>query len=676
MDSNMLSKDPYLGPQADLFINAGPDSNAVCGQVSYTPQPSQGFAIAPNDHTPNPAMTMMDSYSPQYMLSYNHLPGSHFTNLCSSSVAHPVSDLNINSQNTMTTPSPYRPSPHSPMAHNATSDSGRPASRPLLPAPARPHKQQIEVIEKNATYSTSSPSRYRVVLRAPTTMMTNEPEPAVTYLNRGQEYRLTITDTDPPAHPKDRFYARYRAHVAISFHREDQRSDPDAHWRLWRAARGSSSYGEGQDHEEGEGSGSGSPYAIELCPDKVQPAGTALNNGAIDMDSQQNVQLETSSFNGFCILWSCSRAETGTSGLPLPECTITVRFNFLTTDFCHYKGVKGFPVRLCAKTEILSDNLRKSPPVPALEDAEVYYCKVNLFRMYGAERKLATDATGVRKAREKVCKEIHKRQPKPGTEASGKQPTAAYHRNQMRIIEKLQEKLLSLQAMLSSARPVTVFSLRGDASDIPDLSTDVHSTQYEYSSASDAHYQSTIGGIDRQGEPSSSSSSTISYPWGTDVLLGSENPSPSGSQDETSSDRHAVKVPRKSFDDPIWRYIEVLDIDPTYKPPTRQQSTSVACFYIGFAGPGMTFETQVDYHIAVYLTELTTHSLIEGISKKLGIDPRRVWRVLLLRGDSVQVVDDSVVCGIPDGQDMLAEISETWAFDGTSENPIEIKLRY
>jgi hypothetical protein len=35
----MLSEDPYLGPQADLFINAGPDSNAVCGQVSYTPQP-------------------------------------------------------------------------------------------------------------------------------------------------------------------------------------------------------------------------------------------------------------------------------------------------------------------------------------------------------------------------------------------------------------------------------------------------------------------------------------------------------------------------------------------------------------------------------------------------------------------------------------------------------------
>jgi hypothetical protein len=87
-------------------------------------------------------------------------------------------------------------------------------------------------------------------------------------------------------------------------------------------------------------------------------------------------------------------------------------------------------------------------------------------------------------------------------------------------------------------------------------------------------------------------------------------------------------------------------------------------------------QTQVDYHVAVYLSEWTAHNLVEGISRKLGIDPRRVWRVLLVQEDSVQIVDDSVICGIPDGQDMLAEVLEMWAFDAARENPIEIRLRY
>jgi hypothetical protein len=311
--------------------------------------------------------------------------------------------------------------------------------------------------------------------------------------------------------------------------------------------------------------------------DKVQPAEAALNNGPIDMNSQQNVQLETSSFNGFCILWSCSRSETGTPGLPLPECTITVRFNFLTTDFCHYKGVKGFPVRLCARTEMVSDDVgkSKSSPIPAGENAavQVCYCKVNLFRMYGAERKLATDATGVRKAREKVCKEIHKRQFKPGSEAARKQPTRAYLNNQMRILERLQDKLVSLQAMLSSARPVTVFSLRGDASDIPDLSTNDHSTPHGHASTSYEHHQSSIGGIDCQDDSSSSSSSSmIGYPWETSLCVRPENLSPSDTQDKTPSSTQAATISRNSFEDESRPYIEVLDIDPTYKPPAQQQS--------------------------------------------------------------------------------------------------------
>ncbi|KAL2830172.1 CP2 transcription factor-domain-containing protein [Aspergillus pseudoustus] len=619
--------------------------------------------MGPGAHS-NPAMTVMNSHSPQYMLSPNHLPDSHFPDASKSSVAHPVEDLNAHFPNTTITTFPCPPIQNYPVAHDGTIYFGETAQRPLAPRRAYPHHRQADANETGVSYSTSFHSRYRVVLRAPTAMITNASVPPVTYLNKGQRYQLTITDTDPPPHPKDRFCARYRTHIAISFHMEDQRSDSDALWRLWRARRGLCDPGRRQ-YNDKEG-GSGSPDAIGFCLDTPQPVGTGTvrNDGGIGINHQQDVQLETSSFNGFTIVWSGNCSETGASLLPLPECTITVWFNFLTTDFCHYKGVKGFPIQLCASTEMVSNDRGESPLVPAREGAaaEACYCKVNLFRMYGAERKLATDAAAVRKAREKDGTVMRTGL---GSDASWKQSTKSYRKNQMRILQQLQEKLVSLREILSSARPVTVLSLRGNAKDIPDLSTDDHSAQYEYASAPYGNHQSTI---------SSGSSSKTGYPWETDLPLGRESFSPGDIQDGTYSNQ-AIKISRNSLKDETTRYIKVLDIDPTYKPPTLQQSKSVACFYIGFVGAGMT-QMQVDYHVAVYLTERTVRNLVEGVTRKLGIDPRRVWCVLLAREKFVQVVDNNVVCEIADGQDMLAEISETWAFDCTSENPIEIRLRY
>ncbi|KAJ0426824.1 CP2 transcription factor-domain-containing protein [Aspergillus carlsbadensis] len=705
-------------PRTEYFSNPQPGAHTVHDEISYTLQPS--FTTAPDGAHRNPPMAMMDPHSPQYILSPNDLPGYQFPIFSGSSFAHAVGDQHAhahlqNTTTTITTMFPWTPIQH-PMAHNARNYNEGARPQPPAPRPASyPHQQQpsegpekprqgpAAYIPTTPTDTTSQPtaatatatarspsSRYRIVLKAPTAMAAGDGSVSpVTYLNRGQEYQLTITDTDPPPHPKDQLRVRYRTHVCITFDREDQRADPDAHWRLWKAARGLSAGGEreGQDNEQGNGPGSGSLHAIEYL-DKL-PAGALLNGSIKD----QNVQLEAASFNGFCVRWSCSRSapDLGTSAasrpaLPLlPECMITVRFNFLTTDFCHYKGVKGFPVRLCARTEVVADDLGKSSAIPAREGkgkaaAEVCYCKVNLFRMYGAERKLTTDAAGVRKACEKVYREIDKRQPSPESSSGSQGGTGTSsgstrsYRYQMRILAQLQEKLGALQAMLSSPRPVTVFSLRSDASDIPDLSTDGHSARYEYTGAFHGDHPSTASCEVCPDESSSSSSSMLGYPWETGQLLGSENLSPSDTQGGTPPD-HAVTVPRNFVEDGKRRHIEVLDIDPYYKPTTQPQTKSVACFYIGFAGAGMT-RMLVDYHVAVYLNERTANSLIEGVSMKLGIDPRRVWRVLLVRGDSVRIVDDSVVCGIPDGQDMLAEISEIWTFGGTSENPVEVKLRY
>jgi len=64
-------------------------------------------------------------------------------------------------------------------------------------------------------------------------------------------------------------------------------------------------------------------------------------------------------------------------------------------------SVKGIPLRLCAKTELLSLQSSGDP-----HESEVCYCKVKLFRDHGAERKLSNDLQHVRKSIEKLEQQI------------------------------------------------------------------------------------------------------------------------------------------------------------------------------------------------------------------------------------------------------------------------------
>lgn len=72
---------------------------------------------------------------------------------------------------------------------------------------------------------------------------------------------------------------------------------------------------------------------------------------------------------------------------------IAIQFIFLSTDFSNSKGVRGAPVRLCAKTQLVSDI--EGPGMKL--DAEVCYCQVQLFHDHGAERKLSNDVGQVKK---------------------------------------------------------------------------------------------------------------------------------------------------------------------------------------------------------------------------------------------------------------------------------------
>merc|ERR1711939_1202856 len=179
-----------------------------------------------------------------------------------------------------------------------------------------------------------------------------------------------------------------------------------------------------------------------------------------------------------------SKAFRGTAGVP--DCSISVRFNFLSTDFSHSKGVKGIPVRLCAKTELLT------PQTGASTEPEVCFSKVKLFRDHGAERKLSNDVAHVKKTMEKLKQQIAQaeaglgnagKRRRSGSMArpSGSRPgKVVKHKRTWSVDsegegikfsaeEDLQMKLVSMQDMFSSTRPVSLLFLRGEPEDDPDL---------------------------------------------------------------------------------------------------------------------------------------------------------------------------------------------------------------
>lgn len=302
--------------------------------------------------------------------------------------------------------------------------------------------------------------RFHTTLNAPTAMTRHSDEIPITYLNKGQAYTMSIFDTSPPV-PQPNAVLKYRTYVRVSFEDEQQRARPGSCWQLWKEGRGSN-----EAHQRG-----GRLLAVEY----VDP-----NQGGDDELRKSQIQLEKASFDGFAVTWYPNAINAG------PDCSISVRFNFLSTDFSHSKGVKGIPVRLCAKTELITvDNMSSNEP-------EVCFSKVKLFRDHGAERKLSNDVAHVKKTIEKLKQQIaqaeaglgnsgkrrrsgsiartsssrpgkivkHKRTWSVDSEAEGTKVSAE---------EDLQMKLVSMQDMFSSTQSVSVLFLRGEPEDDPDL---------------------------------------------------------------------------------------------------------------------------------------------------------------------------------------------------------------
>ena len=494
--------------------------------------------------------------------------------------------------------------------------------------------------------------RFHTQLNAPTAMIRHAEEIPITYLNKGQPYNLTIFDTVPL--PQTTTPIRYRTYVRVSFEDEQQRMRPGACWQLWKEGRGTN-----EAHQRG-----GRLQAVEF----VDP-----NQGGDENTRKTQLELVSQSFDGFCVNWTVNPSG-GT-----PDCAISVRFNFLSTDFSHSKGVKGIPVRLCSKTEMI-----QPADVPSHSgEAEVCFAKVKLFRDHGAERKLSNDVAHIKKSMDKIQQQLHQAEQgminagkrkrsnsvAKGTQRPGK---VLKHRRtwsvdsegeregvKLSAEEDLQLKLVEMQDMFGSGRPASVLYLKGDPEDDPDL--------FPVQMSLDTQEMTPIT---RQGtwESKPSALSTTSSPSASQEV----SPTPSSStatppkrkfsevqqstilEDEAENlPEHAVKVQKIHHTSGTKSPIIALDMDKNYQPPSPRTIKPVACFYV------RSKQSDKEYYRAVYLMQRSVRDLVNSISAKFEVEPGRVTRVTHINARGLRIiVDEDVLRELPEGQDMVVEFTQ------------------
>ncbi|KAF1984034.1 hypothetical protein K402DRAFT_423116 [Aulographum hederae CBS 113979] len=524
--------------------------------------------------------------------------------------------------------------------------------------------------------------RFHVTLNAPTAMVKQADEIPVTYLNKGQAYSVSIVDSAP--NPTLSGPVKYRTFLRIAFEDEQQRQRPAACWQLWKEGRGSN-----EAHHRG-----GRLQAVEF----VDPSQVGIG----DTSGRPSMELDSASFDGFSIVWSPASSSSA-------ECSIPVRFNFLSTDFSHSKGVKGIPVRLTAKTEIYNP---QQAPAPQSPGSEICYCKVKLFRDHGAERKLSNDIAHVKKSIDKMKQQIaqaesgmkdfgkRKRTSSISKQSSNSRPgkapkhkrtwsmSSASSSSNRQPEEDLHLKLATLQDMFTSTRPASVLYLRGDELDDPDMHP-VHLTgepqdltKIETGDATMWERQSNTGPTSSIVSPTLSVDSLHS---GSQEALrrssGFTQPTPFGPHSRVSSNEWRsmpqtatsdlqptaplgavaegpVKVPKTGSSGEqasLSGWIEALGVDFSYQPPPERAVKPVACFYVQSRPAG---KTQSDnYYRAVYLMQRTLKDLVNGIASKCEIEPTSVMRTLRVTQKGLSIIlDDETVREIPEGQDMVVEI--------------------
>lgn len=107
-------------------------------------------------------------------------------------------------------------------------------------------------------------------------------------------------------------------------------------------------------------------------------------------------------------------------------------------------------------------------------------------------------------------------------------------------------------------------------------------------------------------------------------------------------------------------WIETLDVDPSYQPPTERPVKPIACFYVQ---PRVAGRSSIDnFYRAIYLFRRTLKDFQDAAASKCNIDPADVVRTVRISRDGLQILfDDDCIRELPEGQDMTAEFCESTA---------------
>ncbi|KAJ5909021.1 hypothetical protein N7495_001703 [Penicillium taxi] len=482
---------------------------------------------------------------------------------------------------------------------------------------------------------TSTEFRYQVTLNTPTAMIQDLKDVPVTYLNKGQTYAITITDLKP--HPLTQGIIKYRTSIRVSFEEREHVSKPSAYWALWKQNRGHEAHRE-----------FGNLYAVEFVDPKE------------DEDQLYSIELEKVDLDGFVVTWYAD-ASTGRF-----DCTMGVRFHFLSTDFSHSKGVKGSPLRLCAKTE-----------TEAPDTAELSFCKVKLFRDHGAERRMFNDVSQLKRAIEKRKADFDKAE--SGSDSLGKRKRgsiSAVDESERDITGKWKAQLqisrdaelAKMKSIFYSNHPVSHFGLPGEAKDDPDLFPIHMVDEVQPPIKIDQRTLPTPSLTSKSTSVSSNRSAGLmerQQIGSSDSSVGSGH-SGSPSEHATTAQSSPVPVPGMSSE----------NAEKSDAPGVNHlQIPSSKCIYIRFRQDDIRLD---DYHTAVYLLELTVHEMIVKIAQKRHFDRDHGVNLFWVKSDGMKIlVDDDVVQRIPDGQNMTAEVLEPGATNsGLEPAAVEVKLYF
>ncbi|KAI2622052.1 CP2 transcription factor-domain-containing protein [Xylaria nigripes] len=516
---------------------------------------------------------------------------------------------------------------------------------------------------------TAGQFRFQCTLNAPSARLGDPDKFQMTYLNKGQAYAISIIDTAPHLLTAG---ATYRTHIRVSFDENEFREKPGESWGLWKEGRGK---------KEAPQRG-GRLQAVEYV-DATQSA-----HGS---DGPIRVVLESALFDGFCVAWTPSMNVA-------PQCNITVRFNFLSTDFSHSKGVRGTPVRLCAKTSIV---LPTTTSGATDSFSEICYCNMKLFRDHGAERKMNNDITHVKRNILKYQRQLevavmsardctrrgrggvqgrgHNSQRSgrmkgrgpngSGSRSSGSTEGGSSGQNQRSAAEDdARRKTAEYQGRFTTTRPISHFYLPGGELDDPDLYPVSLPGGDMADSPTDApravmlsespHVSPTLSLMSLQSQHGSS------VPWIEGHVGG-----------DTASDDKVTRIPRTEEDGTVDRWIDVLGVDPSYRPPGELPIRPIACFYVARRQPH-NLDMLTPYK-AVYLYERSLPHFVVQIARIWNLDPIAITRVVHIVEDGTELdFDDNTIVALPEGQDMIMEVPEMGPSETEAKTEWDMALYY